>query len=96
MLHRWQLSAVALNFRHNKAPSHPLLALLCVTLISSTPLSLFLFAATLMPVFPPVCHFSSNFFASRPIHHLSLNFATHCRRSSPDFVIQLVHSFFNY
>ncbi|XLR46779.1 hypothetical protein S83_031439, partial [Arachis hypogaea] len=61
-----------------------------VTLISSTPLSLFLFTATLTPAFPPVCHFSSRFFASRLIHHLSSNFAARCHRSSLDFVVQLV------
>ncbi|XLU33807.1 hypothetical protein S245_069873, partial [Arachis hypogaea] len=53
-----------------------------VTLISSTPLSLFLFATTLTPSSPPVRHFPSSFSASRLIHRLSSNFAARCRRSS--------------
>ncbi|KAL4329797.1 hypothetical protein AHAS_Ahas13G0336000 [Arachis hypogaea] len=79
-------TAVALNFRHTEAPSHPFLALLRVTLISSTPLSLFLFAATLTPASPPVRRFPSSFSAYRLIHHLSSNFATHYHRSSPGIV----------
>ncbi|RYQ83723.1 hypothetical protein Ahy_B10g102524 [Arachis hypogaea] len=62
-----------------------------VTLISSTPLSLFLFTATLTPASPPGRHFSSSFFASRPIYRRSSHFTMLCHRSSPDFVIQLVH-----
>ncbi|XLU31166.1 hypothetical protein S245_067232 [Arachis hypogaea] len=51
-----------------------------VTLISSTPLSLLVFAATLTPASPPIRHFPSSFSASRPIHHLSSKFAARCCR----------------
>ncbi|XLR42055.1 hypothetical protein S83_026715 [Arachis hypogaea] len=50
---------------------------------SSTPLQLFLFAATLTPVPPPVRRFPPSFSASRPIHRRPSNFAALCRRSSP-------------
>ncbi|QHO04183.1 hypothetical protein HN51_038454 [Arachis hypogaea] len=54
-----------------------------VILISSTPLSLFLFAATLTLASPLVRNFSSSFSASRPIHCRSSHFAALCHCSSP-------------